>query len=86
MYIITATQIKMKPISLYVSNGSLYKNKPKINWKVGVIKNNIPEGPNPDNNTPLTKKKRGITVIGPASVKTNDKFIDPNPKSKLPDL
>ena len=23
--------IKMKPISLYVSNGSLYKNNPKIN-------------------------------------------------------
>ena len=57
----------MKPISLYVSNGSLYKNNPKINWKVGVIKNNIPEGPKPDKWTPFTKKNNGITVIGPAS-------------------
>ncbi len=35
----------MKPISLDVSNGSLYKNNPKINWNVGVIKNNMPDGP-----------------------------------------
>ena len=30
-YITTATQIKMKPINLYVSKGSLYKNNPNIN-------------------------------------------------------
>ena len=63
----------MKPISLYVSNGSLYRNNPKINWKVGVIKNNIPEGPNPARWTPLTKKNNGITVIGPANIKINIK-------------
>ena len=65
----------MKPISLYVSNGSLYKNKPKINWNVGVIKNNMPEGPNPARWTPFTKKNKGITVMGPAIVKIRDKFI-----------
>ena len=75
----------MKPINLLVSNGSLYKNSPKINWKVGVIKKSIPEGPNPDNKTPLMKKNNGITVIGPAIVKSSDKFIDFIPKSKFPD-
>ena len=75
----------MKPISLYVSKDSLYRNNPKINWKVGVIKNNIPDGPNPARWTPLTKKNNGITVIGPANVKIKDNCIEFMPKSKLPE-
>ena len=76
----------MKPINLYVSKGSLYKNNPNINWNVGVIKNNIPEGPNPARCTPLTKKNNGITVIGPAIVKIKDNFNDSDPKFKFPVL
>ena len=74
----------MKPISLFISKGSLYKNNPNINWKVGVMKNSIPEGPNPARCTPLTKKNNGITVIGPARVKIKDNFIESKLKFKLP--
>ena len=34
----------------------------------GTIKKTIPEGPNPDNSTPLTYKNNGIKVIGPAKI------------------
>ena len=75
----------MKPINLYESNGSLYRNNPRINWNEGVIKNNIPDGPSPARPTPLTKKNNGITVIGPANTSIIDNKGELNPKSKLPD-
>ena len=36
-----------------------------------MIKKIIPDGPRPDNSTPLTYKNNGITVIGPANTKMN---------------
>ena len=36
-------------------------------------------------NTQLTKKNNGITVIGPANVKIKDNCIEFMPKSKLPE-
>ena len=33
----------------------------------------MPAGPSPDSSTPLTYKKRGITVIGPAKNNNNIK-------------
>ena len=44
------------------------------------MKKIIPEGPRPDNSTPLTYKNKGITVIGPA--KNNKNINDGFDKEK----
>ena len=41
----------------------------------------MPEGPRPDNSTPLTYRNKGITVIGPAKIIKADKDILFNEKS-----
>ena len=51
-------------------DSSKYK-KPSKNCPVGVIKKIIPEGPSPDNSTPLIYINKGITVIGPAKNSQN---------------
>ena len=62
-------------MNLLISNGSLYKNRPKINCPVGATKKIILAGPSPDSSDPLTNKNKGITVIGPAKIKIILKFI-----------
>ena len=62
-------------MSLLIKKGSSYKNKPNKNWPVGAIKNTILAGPRADSSEPLTKRNKGITVIGPAKISINDKFI-----------
>ena len=41
------------------------------NWQVGVIKKTIPDVPKPAKLTPFKKRKRGITVVGPAKNNQN---------------
>ena len=62
-------------MSLLSKKGSLYKNNPSKNWPVGAIKKIILAGPNPDNSEPLTNRNKGITVMGPAKIKTAAKFM-----------
>ena len=62
-------------MSLFNKKASLYKNKPNKNWPVGAIKKIILAGPSADNSEPLTKRNKGITVIGPAKVKISDRLI-----------
>ena len=62
-------------MSLFIKKGSLYKNNPNKNWPVGAIKKIILAGPKADSSEPLTNRNKGITVIGPAKIKINDKLI-----------
>ena len=59
----------------------LAEKNPKINCKVGVMQNIIPEGPSPDSSTPLTYKNSGITVMGPANKMISIKLIFEKEKS-----
>ena len=67
-------------MSLFIRKVSLYKNKPNKNWPVGAIKKIILAGPSADSSEPLTKRNKGITVIGPARIKISDRFISAKEK------